>query len=328
MTRTFVWDEQLPSPVVNATSWRLASELAAGVTGARIEQAYNGGGQYDELVIATETGSVRLSVNRNGSLHALEAPHTCEPVQLWPDACRRGAAEKIAKQFLSDAGLVGRPRNRNGDRLGYQVIAHVLTARALDSTDWDAVHLSDEVRGRSVRRPTIAELDAAPTDVWAVVAGDATVAWFSGGWVVWPGGARLDLTRERASGASLGELAGVVTLRRPASTARSLVDRLPTAPCDLDATAWLKFAGRFNAYERLAAEPHQLEQLLQPARREYTATGEVPGWCGPDLLRAWLFLLYRMDHFAGGFLFSSADHADTQEFKAVAGAWAERQPSP
>jgi hypothetical protein len=326
VTRTFVWEEQLPSAVVNAASWRLAAELVAGVQGGHIEQGYGGGGQYDELVITNPDGTVRLSVNRNGRLHVLEAPTRCEPVELWPDACRPGAAEKIAAQVLAASGLAG-ARNRRGARVGYQVIAHLLTARALDSTPWDAIQLTSDVDAEHPRRPVAAELDAPGEDIWAVVAGDATIAWFYDGWVVWPGGERLDLTRERAAGVSLGELAGHVTRRRLAGTATALTDQLPASRPEDDPQAWLQFAGRYNAYQRLAAEPHTLEHVLDPARREYQRSGTVPGWCGPDLLRAWLFLLFRVDHFAGGYLFTSDDHADSVEFKAVAAAWEQRSGS-
>lgn len=321
LDRWFVWEEQLPSTVVNAASWRLAAALVAGIAGSRIEQEYNGDGQYDELVITDEDGTVRLSVNRNGSLHVEAAPRRCDKVPLWPAACHPGAAEQIAKQTLSAAGLAGGARNRSGARLGYQVIGHVLTARALDSARWDAVQLSDEGRGRELRRPDPVELAEDPSQVWTVTADGQTVAWFAGGWVVWPGGERLDLTRERAAGASLGELAGLVTRRRPASTATPLLDQLPDVAPQRDPGAWLRFAGGFNAYDRLASEPHQLEQLLAPARREFASTGAVPRWAGPDLLRAWLFLLYRADHFAGGYLFTSPEHPDTIEFTAVAAAW-------
>lgn len=321
MPRTFVWEPQLPSAVVNAASWRLATELVAGLPGARVAQEHNGGGQYDELVIFTEDERVRLSINRNGSLHVLAAPHEIAPTDLWPDACRPGAAETTAKNVLRSAGLAANPRNRSGARLGYQVLAHILTARCLDGTSWDAVHLGAD---DSIHQPTTDELAAPAGQTWALTADDTVVAWFWEGWVVWPGGERLDLTRSRADGVSLAELAGAITRRRPPSTAAPLQELAPTVPGSEDPTAWLRFAGRYNAYERLAAEPHELEKLLEPVRREYLANRAVPRWCRPDLLRAWLFLLYRMDHFDGGMLFHVPEHEPTVEFEAVTHAWSVR----
>ena len=62
----------------------------------------------------------------------------------------------------------------------------------------------------------------------------------------------------------------------------------------------MEWALAYNAYERLAAAPEDLECLLGPARENFRTTGRVPGWCGVDLLRGWAFHLARADHFAGG----------------------------
>lgn len=62
----------------------------------------------------------------------------------------------------------------------------------------------------------------------------------------------------------------------------------------------IKWAASYNAYERLAANSNALENFLQPAWDEYKRTGQVPVWCGVDLLRGWAFCLYRSDYFMGG----------------------------
>lgn len=62
----------------------------------------------------------------------------------------------------------------------------------------------------------------------------------------------------------------------------------------------LEFAATFNAYERWASEPHELDRLLEPIRREWSATQRIPLWVGVDALRALLFLEYRMDYMEGG----------------------------
>lgn len=320
MSRTFAYDAELPSALVNAASWRLAAELVAGIPGAVITQEYNGGGQYDELHVATNGDDIRLSINRNGSLHVLKAPREAASVPLWPAACRPGAAEHIAKRALDAAGCAVLPRNRSGARLGYEVLAHILTARALDSIDWDAIWLNDRGRSRGVRKPLPAELDADPADTWALTAGTSTVAWFYGGWAVLPGGERVDLTRRRAGGASLADLAALVTRRDPASTALPLLDQPPSSSPLEQSRPWLDYALRYNAYARLAGDLDRLADLFAPVRHEYRTTGTVPAWCNLDLLRGWLFLLVREDHFAGGYLLEDPQAMHSREFLGVAEA--------
>ncbi len=63
----------------------------------------------------------------------------------------------------------------------------------------------------------------------------------------------------------------------------------------------LEFADTYNAYERLAAEPEQLDRLLGPIYAEIERSSAVPGWVRIDLARALLFYAYRRDHFGGGF---------------------------
>jgi hypothetical protein len=62
----------------------------------------------------------------------------------------------------------------------------------------------------------------------------------------------------------------------------------------------IRWAHRYNAYGRLAREPHELEMILQPALDQYRRNHTVPEWCGIDLLRGWAFYLVRADRFAGG----------------------------
>jgi hypothetical protein len=64
-----------------------------------------------------------------------------------------------------------------------------------------------------------------------------------------------------------------------------------------DQIEWAHF---YDGYRRLAASPRDLERLLDEARRSYHSSGQVPAWCGVDLLRGWAFYLVRADRFAGG----------------------------
>lgn len=62
----------------------------------------------------------------------------------------------------------------------------------------------------------------------------------------------------------------------------------------------IRWAQTYNGYQRLAQDPGRLGALLEPARHEYRRNGQVPEWCGVDLLRGWAFYLYRADYFCGG----------------------------
>lgn len=72
---------------------------------------------------------------------------------------------------------------------------------------------------------------------------------------------------------------------------------------------WLEWASAYNGYQLLASGPAELERLLAPARASWKRDGVVPDWVGAHLLRGWLFLLYRIDYFAGGHLFERDDTA-------------------
>lgn len=69
---------------------------------------------------------------------------------------------------------------------------------------------------------------------------------------------------------------------------------------DVVTEADIRWAMSYNAYERLAADGGELQQLLEPVRRAFATAGRVPAWCGVDLLRGWAFLLQREDYFSGG----------------------------
>jgi hypothetical protein len=151
VNRRFVWEPALPSALINAASWRLASEIVAALPGTQISQAYTGG-IYDELAIA-EDNKPLLSINRNGSLHTMTGESSdpfLDGEKLWPEVCRPGGAVAVARRVVRQLGMEGRPRNHSGHRLGYEVIAKVLTTTCLDATGWDAVAADDDDR-RAVR---------------------------------------------------------------------------------------------------------------------------------------------------------------------------------
>ena len=68
---------------------------------------------------------------------------------------------------------------------------------------------------------------------------------------------------------------------------------------ELASQAEIEWASSYDAYARIDATPEMLWAVVEPAHRHLQRTGEVPGWCGVDLLRAWAFLLTRDDLPAG-----------------------------
>lgn len=56
--------------------------------------------------------------------------------------------------------------------------------------------------------------------------------------------------------------------------------------------AWAHF---YDGYKRIARGAPQLAEVLRPLREAFAQTGVIPDWVGIDLLRAWAFLLARVD---------------------------------
>ena len=86
----FVWDDVVPSGLLNAASWRLAAELVSAIPGARVRELHPGGDQYDVLAVLTDDGRVHLDINRNGGLHVHAAPTSC--VRCPASGCGRPPA--------------------------------------------------------------------------------------------------------------------------------------------------------------------------------------------------------------------------------------------
>lgn len=61
----------------------------------------------------------------------------------------------------------------------------------------------------------------------------------------------------------------------------------------------LKWALKYNGYERFAQDTGVYYELLRPGISAYEQTGRIPEWCGVDFLRAWAFYRQREHHFDG-----------------------------
>lgn len=57
----------------------------------------------------------------------------------------------------------------------------------------------------------------------------------------------------------------------------------------------IQWAHCYDGYKRIARGAPQLAEVLRPLRESFAQTGAIPDWAGIDLLRAWAFLLVRVD---------------------------------
>lgn len=67
-----------------------------------------------------------------------------------------------------------------------------------------------------------------------------------------------------------------------------------------DKQSLIEFASTYNGYDRLNSDASELQRLFQPFEAEFQNTGRVSPSLGLDLLRGWLFALFRQDYFSGG----------------------------
>ena len=71
--------------------------------------------------------------------------------------------------------------------------------------------------------------------------------------------------------------------------------QIPASDCDFEEI--LEFAASYDGYRRIAESPETLSAVYQPIRMEWRRSGSLPDWVGIDLLRGFLFLMYRENHF-------------------------------
>lgn len=93
-------------------------------------------------------------------------------------------------------------------------------------------------------------------------------------------------------------------------------------PRDYTTAEMITWAHCYDGYKRIAAGAPQLAEVLRPAREALTASGTIPDWAGLDLLRAWAFLLVRVDthRSAGGATLGAEFAAVVDAIDAHAGA--------
>ena len=89
------------------------------------------------------------------------------------------------------------------------------------------------------------------------------------------------------------------------------LEQLPASGCDF--VEILEFAETYDGYRRIAASPESLSAFYEPIRVEWDRSGVLPDWMGIDLLRGFLFLMYREDRF----LESSRHEGGEEPFRQV-----------
>jgi hypothetical protein len=83
----------------------------------------------------------------------------------------------------------------------------------------------------------------------------------------------------------------------------------------------LRFAGTYDAYEFMAAEPDRLASLFGALYDDLTRTLIVPEWVRVDLARAVLFYAYRVDYFSGGGGPYEPMAALVEHIRSLSGGW-------
>lgn len=63
----------------------------------------------------------------------------------------------------------------------------------------------------------------------------------------------------------------------------------------------IRWAHKYNAFERLARGPEHLFALVEPLNRAFQRDLSIPEWAGVDLLRGWAFYLVRAHRHGGAY---------------------------
>lgn len=297
-----------------AASWRVAAELARRFPAWRVLELHPADGKNDVLALVDEHGGERVCLDRAGTVH-VDGSSTLEPG--WSSSARSVDTVALVSEITALLGSDPRaPLPRATPRvLGYRVIAAALAASVYEAMRFDArsllVDSVDAITAVEWRSEDPGLRVADPRDVWVVLAGSQVQAHIHDGWLFGTDGSRIDLTQERARGASLASL-GALVLRRPARSARSVAThpdpvvgpppswvRCPPVDCgipELDAFAW-----SYDAYFRITSDGERLHEIVRPLLDPLLAGKGLPTDVGPDLLRATLFLMQRRAHWDSSF---------------------------
>jgi hypothetical protein len=212
------------SPMKGSASWSLASEFLRAFPTWRLFHTHPGGGQYDCLLLVdrVDSPSIRIDINRHGSIHA----HVMTPDgeqggysdSDWFESLIGGTPPRDLAQHVCQSVGLQWPESApatNRWSLTYRVMAQVVTDSSmsrhpLSATTWwfDSSGAEDSCLLTSAPHRELEPMN--PSEVWLLMDGDVARGWLWHGWV-WTGTQeRLDLYTRYRSGASVASLAAQI----------------------------------------------------------------------------------------------------------------------
>ena len=212
------------SPMKESASWSLAGEFLRAFPTWRVFHTHPGGGQYDCLLLVdrVDSPSVRIDINRHGSIHAQVMTPDGDPRGYsdsdWFENLVGGTPPRdLAQHVCRSVGLQWPERAPITTRwsLTYRVIAQAVTDSSLSrhplrATTWwfDSSGSEDSYLLTSTPHRELEPMN--PSDVWLLMDRDVARGWLWNGWV-WTGTQeRLDLYTRYRAGTTVGSLAAQI----------------------------------------------------------------------------------------------------------------------
>lgn len=209
------------SPVKEAASWSLASELLRAFPTWRVVHTHPGGGQYDCLLLVdrVDMPTIRININRRGSIHAQVMKSDGEQHGYsdsdWFATLIGGTPPRdLAQHVCRSVGIQWPASSPATTRwsLTYRAIAQVvadssMSHHPLTATTWwfDTSGPEDSFLLMSTPHRELQSVE--PSEVWLLMEGDVARGWLWNGWV-WTGTQeRLDMYARYRAGATVASLA-------------------------------------------------------------------------------------------------------------------------
>ncbi len=204
-----------------AASWSLVSELIRAFPDWRVFHTHPGGGQYDCLTIVDDgdSPSIRIDVNRRGSVHARSQSSDGQNLGFsdseWFESLMQGVRPRdLAREIAESIGLLWPDSAPASTRwsITYRVIAHAVVSESgsrhpLEAATW-IYDSSDAENGYLIARTPHRELESLrPNDVWVLLDGETPRSWIWNGWLWTATQERLNLFARYRRGATVASLA-------------------------------------------------------------------------------------------------------------------------
>jgi hypothetical protein len=212
------------TPLVEAASWSVANELVRAFPDWRIFHTHPGGGQYDCLLLVdhADPPSVRININRHGSIHAQAVASDGEQIGSsdsdWLQSLVRGMRPRdLACNVAQSVGLKwpGSTPATTRRSLTYRVLGQVvvnasLARHPLSATTWWFDSSSDD-DGYLLATTPHRELESVdPSEVWVLMDGEEPKGWLWNGWAWAATYERIDLYERYRRGGSVGSLSALI----------------------------------------------------------------------------------------------------------------------